>query len=274
MGKFTCVFVPADVNSLIEEKVMTFKEEDEVGCMSTMCQKHFQSGSGTLTPEQKASLKAQIEAQMKAKNQVGEIDDRLLDLMGSTETVDIIPIYPSRPDNNFVGINMYCDDKGVVKGLPVNVRASDIVRVCGKAMQVNGDVFFGRVLDDGRDLFKRQDFLMADLSTSAPWVSAAHAFNTSQAALAPRSSLAGQSDEIGSLVQPTTDARMRAPLSASVKSNYLAKLEEWLQDKLNKYDADENVRTQRNAKYKDRAGYEQFLRKQVAQKMEAETKGR
>ena len=64
---------------------------------------------------------------------------------------------------------MYLDDEGSVRGSPRNIRATEISRCCGKPLDVRGDAFFGRVLDDG-DNFARMDFTLADVSSSAPWV--------------------------------------------------------------------------------------------------------
>ncbi|KDD77030.1 hypothetical protein H632_c36p1 [Helicosporidium sp. ATCC 50920] len=72
-------------------------------------------------------------------------------------------------DTGFVGVNMYVDDEGSLKNLPPNVRASEIAKLCARPMQVRGDAFLARMLDDG-DAFERQDFTLADLSSRAPWL--------------------------------------------------------------------------------------------------------
>ena len=80
-----------------------------------------------------------------------------------------IPLLSNSKDYGFVGVNMYLDDEGSVRGSPRNIRATEISRCCGKPLDVRGDAFFGRVLDDG-DNFARMDFTLADVSSSAPWV--------------------------------------------------------------------------------------------------------
>ena len=108
---------------------------------------------------------------MKAQGKsVANVDDSVMDMLVSREAVEIVSLLPSRPDNKFVGVNMYCDDRGLPKRLPVNMRASGITRTCGKPTQVYGDAFFGRVLDDGRDLFERQDFGLKDVDSDALWI--------------------------------------------------------------------------------------------------------
>lgn len=262
MGKFKYVFVPADDSAPVEEKTMTFaKKKDEVGCMSAQLQKHFNTGK--LTAEQSAMLKAQITAQMKQQT---EISETMLDLMSQTETIDIVALFPPKTDNQFVGINMYCDDKGVVKNLPINRRASEITAVCGKPTQVHGDAFFGRVLDDGRDLFERQDFTLKDLQGDAPWVLQAKAFNTSQQA-----NVSTNAAELKTMLETGGVKKQKAPVTPAAKAAYKRKLEAWAVGKLKQYDTDESFRKQRDAKHQDRAGYEKFLLEQQREKMIAET---
>lgn len=81
--------------------------------------------------------------------------------------VESIPLLPNSAENGFVGVNMYCDDEAVLKALPVNLRASDVASCCGKPLSVAGDAFFGRIFDNEDD-FKRLDFTLAELSSSAP----------------------------------------------------------------------------------------------------------
>jgi len=262
MGKFKYVFVPADESAPVEEKTMTYaKKKDEVGCMSAQLQKHFSTGK--LTAEQSASLKAQITSQMKQKT---EISDTMLDLMSQTETIDIVALFPPKTDNKFVGINMYCDDKGVVKNLGVNRRASEITALCGKPTQVHGDAFFGRVLDDGRDLFERQDFTLRDLQGDAPWVIQARGFNSSQ-----QENASSNASELKTMLETGGLRKQKGPVTAAAKATYKKKLEAWAAGKLKQYDSDETFRKQRDAKYQDRAGFEQFLRAQQKEKMIAET---
>lgn len=80
--------------------------------------------------------------------------------------VESIPLLPNSAENGFVGVNMYCDDESVLKGLPLNLRASDIATCCGKPTNVTGDAFFGRIFDNEDD-FKRLDFTIPELSSSA-----------------------------------------------------------------------------------------------------------
>jgi len=111
-------------------------------------------------------------------------------------------------DNDFIGINLYTDDEASFSGAGINQRASEIGSCCGiqlqarrfpcqplhriqhtsdvnayvkggcrhsqhqthmKCLQVNGDAFIGRTFDNGDD-FKRLDFTVSEVSSSAAWV--------------------------------------------------------------------------------------------------------
>ncbi len=50
--------------------------------------------------------------------------------------VENIALLSNAPEHGFVGVNMYVDDEGSIKELPVNVRASDIANCCVKPMEV------------------------------------------------------------------------------------------------------------------------------------------
>lgn len=46
-----------------------------------------------------------------------------------------IGLLSNAPEHEFVGVNMYVDDQGSIKRLPINLRASDIANVAGKPME-------------------------------------------------------------------------------------------------------------------------------------------
>lgn len=74
---------------------------------------------------------------------------------------------------------MYVDDQGVIKDLPVNHRASQIAQMCGLLLEVRGDAFVARFIDNDDD-FVRLDFPLSDLSSSASWVAEARRFHESK----------------------------------------------------------------------------------------------
>jgi len=91
---------------------------------------------------------------------------------GGLGMVENVALLTNAPAHGFVGINLYCDDEAGALGAPLNPRACEIASVCGKPLQVKGDAFLARVMDSDAE-FERQDFLLSEVSSSAPWVKAA-----------------------------------------------------------------------------------------------------
>jgi hypothetical protein len=50
--------------------------------------------------------------------------------------VENISLLSNARDNGFVGVNLYADDEGAIRGLPRNMRASEIAHCCGKPLEV------------------------------------------------------------------------------------------------------------------------------------------
>ena len=89
--------------------------------------------------------------------------------LSPTTQAEPVPLLNNTTDNAFTGVNMYVDDSGAIKELPVNRRASEFAAVCGVHVQIHGDAFVARFRDDD-DEFERLDFGLGELSSSAPWV--------------------------------------------------------------------------------------------------------
>lgn len=50
--------------------------------------------------------------------------------------VENVALMSNRPDNNYVAVNMYCDDSAMIKNLAINHRASQIAECAGKIIEV------------------------------------------------------------------------------------------------------------------------------------------
>jgi hypothetical protein len=125
---------------------------------------------------------------------------------GGMQLVESVPLLTNSKANDFVGVNLYVDDIGSIKQLPVNVRASDICRCCGHHIQVHGDAWMARFFDNEDD-FKRLDFQLSEVSSGAPWVRTAKAQRDANAQAAPPAEAMRQ-------LQSAADAR-RAPAQSS-----------------------------------------------------------
>lgn len=89
-------------------------------------------------------------------------------------------LLPAIKDTDWVGVNLYVDDKGVAKQSPINQRASAICAACGIPTEVRGDAFVAKLRDDQNDIFERQDFRIADIASDAAWVKTAAARNAAR----------------------------------------------------------------------------------------------
>lgn len=146
-------------------------------------QDHFAKSKPTIrTPEQlAASREALLQHVPEAAR--ANLPESVLEAAaaGGLGMVENVALLTNAPAHGFVGINLYCDDEAGALGAPLNPRACEIASVCGKQLQVKGDAFLARVMDSDKE-FERQDFLLAEVSSSAPWVKAAEEQARSRAA--------------------------------------------------------------------------------------------
>jgi len=101
------------------------------------------------------------------------VDDSLLNIATGLQMVENISLLSHSKESDFVGINMYVDDEASIRGASTNRRASEIAHFCGQPLDVKGDAFLARVLDDG-DHFGRLDLTISEISSDADWVRAAN----------------------------------------------------------------------------------------------------
>jgi tetratricopeptide (TPR) repeat protein len=168
---FRFVYIPASVSEAIEELEQALVEGQEVECLIDRLRAHFAAAapgkSAAATAAQRAALAASLPAGT-------PLDEGLLAAATSLRMVENIALLPSSKAGGFVGVNMYADDEGSLRGAERNVRASEIAACCGHPLEVRGDAFLARVRDDG-DEFERLDFALGEVSSGAPWVRAARA---------------------------------------------------------------------------------------------------
>lgn len=262
--KFVCVF--ADGSIPLEEREIQIPDVPgkDVSILTETLQEHFAKDAKPLTVQQKETLRQQIASQLKTPM---EITDEMIDLMTTKETVDVIQIYPNRPDDEFIGINMYCDDRGMVKKLPMNLRASEFLMVCGKPTQVWGDAFFARVQDDGRDMFARLDFTLGDFTADAKWVLRAREYNFKNQQEVTAANLMQKLKQKEQKVSETK----KEPISDAKVGEYKAKLLKWLEGKMKTYDEDEDFRGKRDAQYKSRDGFKEAMMKKAERQLRQQT---
>ena len=127
------------------------------------------------TPEQKKQIAQNIRNQYSsgdnaaAKAQIEKMDDEmLLSLVKASEasaTCEITALTVPTALNNYRGVSMYGDDNGKNRNLPLNTRATTLLKACGhQSNSIHGDVFVGRYHDnEAEDIWERVDFTEEEL---------------------------------------------------------------------------------------------------------------
>jgi CS domain len=105
---------------------------------------------------------------------------RQVAMQGSVETFSLVHAVPS---NNFTAVNIYLDEAGMLKRLPLNTRATDwFAKRAGyqdPPPQFFGNVVLGRVvqrksIETGRPMVVNESFVLGrDTALDAPWLQAA-----------------------------------------------------------------------------------------------------
>lgn len=150
----------------LEEWEETLEEGREVECLLDRVKSHFKKTGPKKSLQQIEQQKAQLIKDLPVGS---EVHDSLLNAATSMSLVENVSLLSHAKDTNFIAVNMYVDDEGSIKNLPLNIRASEISQVAGKPLQVRGDAFLSRVFDDGND-FDRLNFTVAEVSSGAKWL--------------------------------------------------------------------------------------------------------
>lgn len=215
----TYVLVPADETQPVQE--LDFKEDpnDAIGGFTKELNAHYSRAGAQVDV---SVLRDQVQAHMQ-KQKAGEaaagapqLDTSVLTQFAQSQTVDIVPLMPALPTNGWTGVNMYVDDKGIAKNLPVNRRASAMTHACGCPTEVRGDAFVSRLADDQEDLFERRAFGVSELSADAAWARSAQQYNVERLARGPQQIPAGWMGKggAGASAAPPPDPEEQLKLAA------------------------------------------------------------
>lgn len=172
---FKYVLIPASANDSMQQlEYSTAVDDLSKDSFREFVEKYF---SGLGQSVDRSLLLKQLQERtgmdLEEKRATGEVPAEALDRLLASTSVEIFPVMMPTRETAFEGVSVYCDDKGVAKGLEENERASGLVRACGYPGQTfRGDCFVGRVFDDTEDVWRRVDFLLRDCSTDAAWVAA------------------------------------------------------------------------------------------------------
>eukprot|EP00808_Paulinella_micropora_P014819 g57609.t1 len=191
--KFKVVYIPWDTEKPAQEWDVDPKGDD-VGCLIKRIKKHLQAQGGKVTEEAKKQQLQELQKMapqatadmLEMLSTMQHVLDTLstrqhvsmLEMLSTMQHVDSIPLLPHIQASEFEGINLYVDDLGTMKHLPMNPRATGIAIEAGKKIQIMGDAWLARVWDNEDD-FKRLDFTLADCQKSAAWFQKARTINAS-----------------------------------------------------------------------------------------------
>lgn len=89
--------------------------------------------------------------------------------------VEVFNLVHPTPSNKFVGVNIYLDEIGMLKRLPLNKRASDYANDAGynPPPQFYGDVFIGRTTKRGPMVVDNVSFPLSDANPNGDWLTQA-----------------------------------------------------------------------------------------------------
>jgi len=129
-----------------------------------------------------------------------QVSEDALKSVASQGQVESFCLVQPIPSNKFTSINVYLDEVGLLKRLPMNKRCGDIARKAGfdPAPKFYGDVFMGRL--NNKPVLTNVDFkLGVDTSPNAEWLQRATMENLEYQA--SMNSISGKTDQ----VQPAAD---------------------------------------------------------------------
>jgi len=179
------VLIPADVTQPMQELEVEQPEGLEVECLTNWMQDYYRKQCKVATDEGKEAFRKTLTEKMPAEM----ITEEMLSGAYGMQLVESVALMSGGPHTGGIHVNLYCDDKGQMKGLPLNPRAMGVCDIVNKPSQVYGDCFVGRVFETADD-FHRLGFTLKECDSSSVWVGKAAALNLNKAQDAGGSSAA------------------------------------------------------------------------------------
>lgn len=182
---FKLVYIPHLDAEALKEWTITYDDPIEtVSCLINRLQKHYRAEDErilrTLTKAQADERQATLVETLKtsvAQSGQSVTEEGLQALSSLTYLVGQVPLMDATRASGFESVMMYINDMGAAKSLPVNRRASEVCASVGVLETIHGDAFVSRFYDDGRDDFRRLDFGLGDLNSTAKWAGMAKTLN-------------------------------------------------------------------------------------------------
>ena len=146
---FTVVHIPAELSKPMAELEVEIPPGKEIECLTNRLKLHFAQGGGSSSSEaEREMLREQLQKSVPEGTNIDEsMLSRVMQVRGSGifatifandfssflqmgSLVDTVPLVMNTKDASFIGINIYVDDRGTAKGLPLNQRATAVAQQC------------------------------------------------------------------------------------------------------------------------------------------------
>jgi hypothetical protein len=160
--------VPVDSNSPLQELVFESSPEGSGDALLDHLKPAFAKNSQNVD----LSLLQQPAPLQMGSTTPEIVSEETLKEVGKQGHVEVFHLVHPTPSSKFVGINLYLDEIGLLKRLPLNKRASDFAKQAGynPPPQFYGDVFIGRIRKRGATVLKNMSFLLSDANPKADWL--------------------------------------------------------------------------------------------------------
>jgi hypothetical protein len=163
------VMIPADTSKPLLERTVLVPAGYSGDYLVDHLQKEFSVGSDKVDI---ALLQQQAQQTLSASpNAPASVSDQALQQVAQQASVESFTLVHPAPSNKFMGIQIYLDEAGMLKRLPLNTRASDYARRAGfePPPQFYGDTFMARV--QKTPAVRNLPFsLGVDTALNAPWL--------------------------------------------------------------------------------------------------------
>ncbi|KAL7567013.1 hypothetical protein ACA910_019938 [Epithemia clementina (nom. ined.)] len=177
---FSYVLVPADSSKPLVEVHATQQPDWKGGdFLLEYLKPSFRSGGQEVDLSMLNQQAAQTLA-ASSNNGLSSVSDTALRKVAQEGNVESFSLVHATPSNDFTGVNVYLDEIGILKRLPLNTRMMDMAKRAGfdPAPQFYGDVFLGRVQKQGSRIQNTSFCLGEDTDVNhAPWLQSATRVN-------------------------------------------------------------------------------------------------
>lgn len=174
------VLVPADTTRPLQEFTMTRQQQSAPGDLLVEHLKPAFANTGNNHHVDISLLQKQAQDTLVGSSGAPTtVSEETLRQVASEASVETFTLVNPTPSNQFVGINIYLDEVGMLKRLPINTRASKFAEQAGfnPPPTFYGDVFLGRI--QHKPVLKNLSFCLGiDTAFDAPWLQSATTENS------------------------------------------------------------------------------------------------